>query len=220
MCFPRKDSVRRQAFSLIELLAVMAVISLLMVATIPAFNSMGPAYRLGTASEAIMTVLDTARMEAINANTTVQLRIITGSAAPVEAQYRAYSLWKRNKTDGTYAQTTKWEILPVGVTFESLDDPSLSYPLSDPRYAGTHVLNSTLNNKNTSAYLGQSVGTTYVECYPDGSVRLPALAGSSAYLLMKLATATTNAAGTPANWRQVRINALTGQLRLNTPPKS
>lgn len=218
---PRFSSSGRSAsirgFSLAELLTVIAIVGMLSVASLPALSSLTPASRLSSASEKVMSLLDLAHMDAINANTSVQLRIITTNPANRSSEYRTFSLWRFSKESNSYVQVSKWDTLPEGITFESINDPSLLYPLSDSRYTGSHLFNTQLDNFVSSVYQGKPVETVYIECHPDGSLHLPSLTDTNVYLLLRTSNSNTNGTA-PLNWRQVRINAGTGKLRLNAPP--
>jgi prepilin-type N-terminal cleavage/methylation domain-containing protein len=76
-----RNSSRIQAFSLIELLAVMAIISLMLVASRPALNSLAGAGGFSDSMNQIAQAFDLARQRAIARNTYVWVAMSTGKDA-------------------------------------------------------------------------------------------------------------------------------------------
>lgn len=120
---------RAKAFTLIELLAVIAIIAVLMSVTMPAFLNMGKGSALRSAQTQVRSALSLARQYAIMNNTSVRFIVAgvdggTYSSQDLDKCLRAYAVYDLgenstlNNLDDKYAK--EWEYLPQGVVFDVL----------------------------------------------------------------------------------------------------
>ena len=71
------SSRESSAFSLIELLVVMAIMALMISLLVPAFNSIGESNRITSATQIVVAELNKSRQEAIARNRAVEVRLYT-----------------------------------------------------------------------------------------------------------------------------------------------
>jgi type II secretion system protein H len=218
-------SCRTHGFSLVELLAVLAIFGVLAAVSVRSLPPVGQSGHINTGVVRVMNALAQARSEAIARNTGVQLRVVSRAPRDEAAAGRVFSLWARKK-DGTadYEQLTPWDRLPDVVAL--IPDA----PWFDALKSGQ----ATLQGENPFAspvslpgigYRGESVDVHVLEFGPNGGIRLPKPSQTYSYLL--LAGTVPGAAGefssrsqevwNTKNWRQIRISNLTGQMRVNVP---
>lgn len=78
-----------RAFSLLEILAAIGVMTLLAAITIPALNSLQSSYHLNEATQSVLGQLTSARQEALASNRAVQVRFYKIKAPDGSQAYRA-----------------------------------------------------------------------------------------------------------------------------------
>ena len=120
-----KLKTQNAAFSLIELLTVMAIMSILMGLMVSTGIGLRPGGSREGAISQIMGGLDEARMSAIEQNTSVYFGIADGSYPDQDRQLRGYILFREqtakekdaSKTEDL-VPLTRWEQLPLGFYFD------------------------------------------------------------------------------------------------------
>lgn len=147
----------RRGFTLIELLTVIAIVGILLVLAIPAFNSLGKASKMQAGVRQISNALNLARQYAITHRTTTRVVFphdATGSRP--EWAYRAFSIIASNRTlveytrqnglanPGTFCweYISKWEVLPEGIVLSNsvntlLGPEAFPFPGTSNTLAGT-----------------------------------------------------------------------------------
>lgn len=208
-------------FTLLELLAVMAVIALLVGLTVPAMSGLGKAGNLSSGARMVSNMLASARTEAITRRAVTRMAIATdwpGDAAA--ANYRKMSIWLHEPAAvEPWKQIAPWVQLPESVAFEPA---SPGYVTSgDP--AG-YLLAGT-QNSFTATIRGRMVTMKFVEFVPSGAARLPQATGSDVWLALapghivdqSMAYAMATSSGSPVNWAKISANTLTGRLRVSQP---
>ena len=118
---------KQRAFSLLELLAVTAIVGMLMALAVPAISGFtSPAGRKG-AVIVVMNALEQARVSAIETGRDVVVLFWrkNGSTGTQPDEPDALMLLRRNETDTAWEPATRWIKLPNGVLFHSEDENSL-----------------------------------------------------------------------------------------------
>lgn len=125
MIFPHHSSARSGAFSLVELLVVMAVIAILAALLAPAFGSMLEGLRLTSGAGSLTSALRSARQTAISQASRVEFRLFKTDrdSDPASSGYIAYGVYRIGK-DGVGVATQRAEFLPTEVAVA--DSPALS----------------------------------------------------------------------------------------------
>lgn len=114
-------SIASSAFSLVELLVVMAVIAILMAMTLPALTSMGKGRGLTTAGNMTVDVINHARQVARARNSLTMVAMInTGTDAGRVLTSLVYSA--TNGTNGTWTPIDRWRTFPEGVVIINSGD--------------------------------------------------------------------------------------------------
>ena len=163
--------VNNSAFSLVELLVVMAIIGMMVGLSALAVSGMrAPA--LQHAADQVMSGFSLARQLAITKNTEAALLVATNTGANLPSDpYRYWSVVYSNKSAGTWSFAKDWEALPNGAVFLEIlrySDYSRSNAASQPFtnsvgqpfqptnfVSGNFTIvsgNSTINNNGTFAY--------------------------------------------------------------------
>jgi prepilin-type N-terminal cleavage/methylation domain-containing protein len=142
---------RYRGFTLLEVLVVVGIISLLLVAVIPAVTSLSKSSGRKGAISNLISMIEQARSLALSdaRNTYVVFATtLPGSATPQmikEYSYRAYAVFEDTASGATKLQVTKWQKLPTGISFRSQDEPA-----APGTPAGTCITGTT--NTTTSAF--------------------------------------------------------------------
>src|SRR5687768_16904610 len=117
-------SYRLLGFSLVEVLTVMAIITIVLGFTVPAFQSIGRGTSLTSAGNTVTTLASAARQNSASRNVLTALVLITGTAT--EADYRTFGLYELG-SGGYWQQVGKWETLPTGIVVDAQDLVNCSF---------------------------------------------------------------------------------------------
>jgi len=186
----------RRAFSLIELLTVVAILSLLLVMVVPSLNSLSDSNNLTMGGQVLADQINAARQTASARNRAVELRLIKQGSNP---GYSAVQLWMAR--EGTN-YTALSRVLPFAKNVVVAESTSLSEILKTAR-PGSMSIGGT-----NSPYMA-------IQVQPSGLV-VPVIPMSASYLtLVPQRVATTNAQ--PANYVTVQVNPITGSPLIYRP---
>ncbi|MDX2082010.1 MAG: prepilin-type N-terminal cleavage/methylation domain-containing protein [Terrimicrobiaceae bacterium] len=219
MTFP---SPARQAFSLIELLTVVAIVALLTGLTVPVLRTLGDARDVGQTVYQIADVLRQARAQAMARNTYVAVGFATQeetTPAP-PAQDRFVVLSSRISTDGR--RPSDWNsdaaALNLGKIYR-FDRTTLAAVASS--FGGTKQnpdvrLDAISGGSHFTRRMGgQTVSfSRVVEFGPTGEMRV---VGQSLNRLTELGLASANRPDDPASSAALQIAGLTGTVRVFRP---
>ena len=106
---------RRRAFSLIELIVVIAVLVSLLALVVPAVSGFGRSSALTRGGNLVTNLASLARQEAMTRNTMTALVLLRDQGS--DADYRAFTVATYEPGLG-WRQTTAWETLPTGVVVD------------------------------------------------------------------------------------------------------
>lgn len=119
-------SGHKPGFTLIEMLAVVAVIGLLLVVTMPAFNSMMSSSGIQTAVAKLRSTLGLARQWAITKHTKVYVvfpddNAVSGVSQHKDKAFRAFAVYAvTNRSNGTGEYISEWVYLPPKLVFDDV----------------------------------------------------------------------------------------------------
>lgn len=208
-----------RGFTLVELLAVLALIALMVTLTVAALSGLGRATALTTAGAKVAGAISLARQNAMGRNVLTALIIPTDTSR--EDCYRAYTIYELPaREDGSLAgsadwrQLTKWETLPKGVIISphagtqltSSSDPAL------PAFPAIQRQNQTLHEYK------------YVLFSPTGSVTKPSFPQAPKVRLAEGFWEKNSASptytrpgehGEPANYFDIAVVSATGAIKID-----
>lgn len=210
---------RRRAYSLIELLAVMAILSALAGLTV---GSLSPvrANALTTGGNQLADVLTLARQNSL-AHHAFTAVVIKSSG---DARYSSFCLFELTRNDdGTFAawkMTAPWRSLPEGVRFDPdpLTGPAANFVNMSTPPSIPSALPATVQFRGQTINLPADVA--YQVFAPDGTltkrdpVRLRLVHGTDDSGTGIMYTGPKNAGGAPANYYDIVILAETGQVKV------
>ena len=212
---PRSAS---RAFSLVELLVVMAVVALLLGIAGMAFNNFGRSTSLAAAGNRVAAILEQARQHAMSQGAMTTVAISTDSANSKRNQAFVV-LAARPRSDGEaltaadWKQVSKWEILPEGITVDSGSSftdsgtklvPSLPSQLPERAGEGSNSFRYVIFQPSGAVLGGGAASLRLVEGdWPSG-------AGSPTYTR-------PGSDGAPGNYYKLTLIAATGRLKVDRP---
>lgn len=199
--------MRSRAFSLVELLVVMALIGVLATLAIPAIGSIQRASALSSAENELTSILTLARQTAIAQNQEVEVRLIRfkDPAEPgSEERLGAFQLFTYN-TDGQAIAVSRLKKLPSqilidsGTTLSTLADPSLKKGWG-------------AETKPPVSGVGTSYEAWSFRFRPDGSANVPPFPSTPWFLTLHDVRDGDNLAKPPANYVTLVMDAVNGNI--------
>jgi hypothetical protein len=223
---------RAAAFSLIEVMAVMGIITLMAGVAVPAVKGLTGANTVNAGAAKLSGLLTLARNEAIARHTIVRFVVATTWAGQEsDGNLRRVSLWAWQAESGQYLPLTKWEELPVGLVLETgvpAYVASASYAQNDAATVrGSCVLADSFATEASFPATTSSgnISTRFIEFTPSGSARIPGSSDRQAIFVAAEGfadvgnhiTHTAQANGQSVNWAQLNVDTLTGRTRVYRP---
>jgi uncharacterized protein (TIGR02596 family) len=192
---------RASAFSLIELMIVIALLGLLTVLAVPALNSVMRGSNINLAGQTITDQLALARQDAVTRNRDVQVRFyrMTNGSTP---GWRAVQLWRidQGPTGPTTNAIGRLVQIPEGIIIAT--NNSLSPLITTPSFTGT----TNLPGYGPTPYAG-------FRFRANGSLESTVTAARG-YLTLAPASDTNE---TPVNYFTIQLNPLTGKTLIFRP---
>ncbi len=198
------NNFSRRGFTLVEMLVVVAIVSLLAAMTIPAVNTVLNGTNINRAGELVGDQIRIARQEAVTKNREVDVRfyhLVNGSTTG----WTGLQVWRveQTATGASYVAVGKVITLPAGIIISDPDSTSLSPLLNaDASMTGT----STVTSFGNVAYRGFSFRA-------DGSPE-SVVSDSDNFLTLQGVKA---AGSPPANYYTIQINSVTGKVIVYRP---
>lgn len=203
------------AFSLIELLIVMAVIVILMAFAVPAFNTISRGTDISRAESVISGTLAQARQTAMARNRKVEVRFYSyknANSVQDASQYRAMQLFDV-LDDGTFKARGKVMTLPERVMISS------STPLSSLMEIENDS-NHQVAAADLPTRLGSGTAGFAFRMLPNGSTDLPDPSKQRGYFLTLFNEndlAQASGSTPPPNYATIQIDPFNGRTRLYRP---
>ena len=215
---PRKAS--HAAFSLVELLAVIAIIGIVMGIALPAL-SIGRGTSLRTAGTTITNLAGLARQHAMSRNTLTALVLLANQGT--EFDYRAFAMAEYKAGIG-WSQIGKWEMLPIGICVDAGDTQECSFLLRSPSpfpfLTGTTqdnppVLFQGAKIRNPEGYAARIFTPSGGLQNAGAPAQIRIVEGDTQGGVMRYSN--RNSAGKPANYFDIAIIGATGATKISRP---
>lgn len=192
----------KSAFSLVEMLVVVAIIAILGAIVLPGFTSVAAGSNLTRAERAVADQMALARQEAAGRHREVQVRFLWRSDSP--EGYRGIQLWVPTPRDVTrYVPYSRTVWLPDGTLLSS------STALS-PLLAAATIPETTTNLPG----LGSTKFTGF-RFRPGGATDLPFHSSSNFVTVVRESDASATAP--PANFAVIQLDPVNGRVRTFRP---
>ena len=189
------------AFSLLELLTVIAIMAILAAITLPAFNSISAGRKLDRAASQVVDTLSLARQTAMAHGCRVRWELADIGTGTTD--YRIHRLVEFK--GGTWQAASKWVALDSTVQINT--DPARSGLISAATNPAT--TNFTYGGKNFPSKT--AIPVTFL---PDGTTLL---SGSNTFLTLEPVQGPRDASGNSPNWSCIVVNPVTGRATAFRP---
>ncbi len=185
---------KQPGFSLVELLAVIAVMSILMTLCLPAVTSRSHSGRLTAAGNLMVDLAKLARQNSLTKNASTALVIATGNGADSSLNNRAACLVERTSGGSGWTSVSRWYLLPDGIV---VDPAQTTGFLSDPKFG-----NLSFRGKPVTTYIYQIFRS-------DGSLEGNLITPPALHLMASQ--------GGSGNYYDVVLNLFTGLAKVDRP---
>jgi prepilin-type N-terminal cleavage/methylation domain-containing protein len=212
----------RRGFTLIELLVVIGIIAIMLVALIPAVNSLTKSSGRKAAIGSLVGAIEQTRANAIKTGRASYLAFATFSGASADTldryNYRAFAIFEDDPGNAsTPKQITNWNTLPKGVALRA--KPGASGSLADLQDAGS------LTPAVTLTFTPDRNATAVFRCLKfneTGGLEIAAPATNVMLTVFEgrvdgaaeVVTSAKDASGEPAARESLRIARLTGRAEV------
>ncbi len=206
-----------KAFSLVELLTVVAIMGLLMTAVAPAFRNISSSNSLVNGANILSGLMNQARVYAIANNTQTAVYLCTDWPGRPDDASRVAAVWYWDANSAAWKALTKWERLPTGIIVQDV------VPSGSTSGGGEYFVVDSANLANSKG-VAVSGGTAQVLEIRFNSLgaaivdsTAPAAATPLKQLQMRLipgvASGGTVQSTAKENWIDVFTDGLTGRVR-------
>lgn len=211
---------RCAGFSLIELMVVIAIMTIAIGFAVPAFRSISRGTALTSAGNLLTSLASAARQNSISRNVLTAMVVLTGT--DTEADYRTVGLYEYG-IEGYWLQVGKWETLPTGIVIDAQDRVNCSFLEDSPTLPRLMAAGgeSAIRYQNVAAPADAFAARIFVPSgglsNPDKPAQLRLVEGFHE-APEKTRYSHRNPAGTgPANYFDVAIVGTTGATKISRP---
>ncbi|MDR1191604.1 MAG: Verru_Chthon cassette protein D [Verrucomicrobiales bacterium] len=197
------------AFTLLELMVVIAIAAMLTIAAVPAFNAITRGSQLTQAGQLLTDELALARQAALTRNRAVEVRLYRCPARDAR-HYRAIQSFVIDDDTGRAVATGRARFLPAGVIIDAGSELS---PLLQPERAKTAWTDA--DPQLPLPDLGTDYDARVFRFQSDGTTNLTITA--QWFLTLHHATLGDNLGALPNNYYVIQINPLNGSVQTYRP---
>lgn len=199
---PASPVFRKPAFTLVELLAVMAVMAIFLAFAIPAMNGMLAGLNIHQGGQAFADQILLGRQNALSRNHDVEVRFVDLGSGGLES-YRGMQIWMVDETGTRHFPISRTLALPDGVVINANFSPLV---FGD----GATVSGQTnFGAWGTCQYRG-------FRFRANGQTDIPTGSGTNSVNYFTLQNA-ADSSSRPRNFFTIQINPLTGKLNVLRP---
>ena len=218
---------RFRAFTLIEMLVVMAIMVLALTALIPAVTSLSKSSGRQAATNNLIAAIEQARAEAIKSGQPTYVVFPTFTSAAQSTldryNYRSYAIFEDDAANpGSVKQLTGWKSLPTGTALRSAGTAALSNlaPTASPAPSQTPTFSFTPDTGTTPLY-------QYLKFNSNGEVEAPAppanvllgiFEGYAVSNGSEVVTGAKDGNGNPLAAEYVSVSRITGRAQPTATP--
>ena len=217
---PNRRPYAPRAFSLVELLVVMAIIAILGGLALPAISSLTRSSSLTSGGSRLIDQLQLARQTAMARNCRVEFRLYklpdpTVSASTTPTIYRAFQSYSLDANGAQTNAVTKVTYLPDGISI--VNDPSVSSLLPATPGNPPYSVQGTASGASLGTYPAAAYSYMAFHFRPDGSTDLDPNAPVWFVSLANQRDAVQVSTGVPKNFVTVQVDAQSGRVRSFRP---
>ena len=201
------------AFSLLELLVVLAIVGILAALLIPSAGPMMSSYNLNRAGSMVTDEFNFARQTAITRNTDVEVRmyLVGSKAAPTNLKFRAFRTFLANSADPTQAVgLSKISYLPETIILSSDAKYSTMLDYGNSARGGLSQGTETLPGKGAVTYVSFLFRST-------GGTNLTPITDIWDLAILVETAPVIAATGLPSNYVAIQVDPVNGRVRSFRP---
>jgi len=220
-------SNKTDAFTLFELLVVLAIIIIVLSFTIPAVTGLTKSNSVSNGGRLLSNLLVAARSHAISQRKMVRVEVATVWPSDNSDNFRKITIAEYDDVSATFKQLTKWDTLPAGAVIETRDmyaSPPTDIDATPTPTPGRGTYFTDLFTPNGSLSLdtncklnNQSVSCVYLEFLPTG-----ALNATSSPVWMRVSAGVPNGTNVThtargKNYADLVVDNVVGRIKFSHP---
>lgn len=210
--------MNRRAFSLVETLVVMAIVAILALLSVPAFETVMKGSRVTIAGRSVVDDLSMAQQTALSRNLPVEFRLYKLPNELNPSGPRVYRAFQTFLSGDTATPLTKVIFFPPGIAV--MEDRSTSGSPKSPLFANPGALTEPVPKPGTEGISLPKYGTDYefvsFRFKANGETDLNNVPQGAFFTLVTLTDVKADG-GLPANFVTIQIDPLNGRVRTFRP---